>query len=160
MPYCLLLLVGALGERSWRMVSVALVVIVAMVNAGELALFHDSAWQKERWSEVRRYLDEQGRRGDLILVNPGYAAHALSYHYRGGLPMTAVPQRDLPAALSNLDRNVRNGMWDRVILITCAGNVARPIPGVEDYFRRHWRCIDDLSLPAACSTLSLAIYVP
>ena len=158
MPMCLLLLVGAARGREHRLAAAAIVLLLILVNAGELVVYLDRAYQKERWFEAMQFVRDEERAGDVIVVNPPYAAFALRYHYRGELTMTGVPETGVDAGMRALARRVADGEYGRVILVNCAGNVSRPVAAVNRRFAADWRLDDMVQLKGAAGNLTVSIH--
>jgi len=161
MPPCLLLIVGALANRAWRLVTGGMLLAVAIGNVGELSVYLSGEYQKERWWALANFIREEGRAGDIILINPAYAGYALKYHYRGGLPVAGAPTEEVAEHMANLAARVCPGGHHRVILINCHSRVSRPTLGVAHHIDEHWRREGEITVfPGATGTILASIHVP
>jgi len=158
MPPCLLLLVGAVRGRGHRLLAAAIVLLLVAVNAGELVVYLDRAYQKERWFEAMRFIRDEERAGDVIVVNPPYAAFAVRYHYRGGLRLTGVPETGVDAGMRALAQRVGDGEYGRVILINCTSNVSMPVAAVNRRFATDWQLNDVAQFKGAAGHLTVSIH--
>lgn len=119
--------------------------VAALVFAG-VALFsfnYADAPQKEDWREAMRWLQDELRPGDEVIVLPGYLSSAVDYYLKPGqIPIYTIPQSlingsDDPALNSYL--SAENGIirnHERAWIITSPERYQSDDP--NEYVRKTW----------------------
>ncbi len=131
---------------SWGRARVPLLVVIALVaaaNIGLNAVYFRPSVHKEPWRAVVRDLDTRGRMGDVVVVTPAYAAHALGRYYRGPLPLAAA------TGLEPLRRSPVVGAAARLWLVELDSRVASPDPGVVEWVMAGGKSVSGERRPGA-----------
>jgi len=118
-PFWLLMIGAGWPWRRSRALAVVFVVLLLALNAVMNCVYFGPGYQKEPWRAVARRIEAGGRAGDVIVITPPYASHALRHYYRGELPM-------VPAAGVDSLRSLGAMSARRIWLVEHVSAVASP----------------------------------
>jgi len=158
-PFSLMLVAGAVGNARWRGLAVGLVLAVALANLGELAVYYDTTYEKERWREVATYLESREEVGDIILTDPAYVVTPLNYHYRGRMTAWGISADDPRRAVRRIEDISRVAGVRRAFFVACSSRVARPRVLTENYFGPAWQPISLRVFDGALGTITVTTFV-
>ena len=102
-----------------RMVTGVVLVLVIVLNAAMDRVYLRAGYAKERWRRAACEIQSAERPGDMIVVTPSEAAHALGRYYKGELPLVPVERSAMPRALASMSPR-------RVWLVEFSSSVAYP----------------------------------
>jgi hypothetical protein len=107
-PAYYLLLSGGLVKLKSRKISASLLTLFILLNLVSLRLYYLKDFVKENWRGATNYVEENSRKGDLVLFDPNYLGFAFDYYYSGNLARAGIPakgfSRDLPTLRAEYPR--------------------------------------------------------
>jgi len=91
-----------------RKISAAFLTLFILLNLVSLRLYYLKDFVKENWRGATNYVEENSRKGDLVLFDPNYLGFAFDYYYSGNLARAGIPaqgfSRDLPTLRAEYPR--------------------------------------------------------
>lgn len=123
-PALYLMLACGWSWRRSRVLSVVVILLLALMNTTANWVYFRTDYRKECWRHVARELQVRGRRGDVVVVTPRYAAHPLGRYYDG--PLRVIPA-DSARQVRSAAASARSAMW----LVELRSRVASPSPHVS-----------------------------
>ena len=145
-PFVFLMLAAGWSSGRCRVPLLVVILLVAVANVGLNTVYFRPSVRKEPWRAVVRDLTLRGREGDVAVVTPAYAVHALGRYYRGRLPLVAA------TGLEPLRRSPVVGAAARIWLVELESRVAIPNPEVVAWIAAGSVSADSGGLPGQTFT--------
>ena len=105
LPALILLASYALFNLQKPILVSALLMSIVVVNIPSMSDYYQNV-HKEQWRDVAKYIDNNSKEGDAILLYPGYGTYGFNYYYKGGNVYTINGSYEIK---SQITRN--SGVW-------------------------------------------------